>query len=190
MIGYDEIKTALMAVNPQTTPEQIQQYEQQIQDAFSDRKQTVMHELRTQWITHHKRQPDGLTWGQIVDAAHQSAEQQIRQEYLAELTEQVIQNQLNEVEDSPHLRTIQTPGMWQETPEDVEISSATWEILHDLWPDKNPTWYMYAAALIERMKHLNRPYPADWDSKLKAPFEKKIDQAIRDQEAKAGKPTK
>ena len=91
MITHDDIRRTLVSVDPEVTAAEVEHYFSTICDAVEIRTDELTEQLRSEWVRGHGgRQPDGLTWGQMLGTSRQLAENQIRQEYLAELTEQTI----------------------------------------------------------------------------------------------------
>lgn len=183
MITHDDVRLAMTAADPLSTSSQVDSFHSEISEALEARTDQLTEQLRSQWVSNHDgRQPDGLTWGQIIESAQQIAEQQIRQEYLAELTEQVVQAQIDDPDDSPHLRALRSKDGWKLNPEDIQTSARTQTVLEELWLEKPVEWTIVAGALIERLEFLDKPYPADWDSRLIPIFEKMVDQALAERQ--------
>lgn len=159
MITLADVTQTMQTADPDTTPEQARQLHETIVLSLQEREDELTHLLRQRWVAHNGRQPDGLTWGRILDQAKHEAENQIRQEYLAPLTEQVVQNQLDDPQDNPHLRALNDPNGWRTHPEDIQPSRETVELVETLWEDQPAKFQIFAEALIERMTWTGQPLP-------------------------------
>lgn len=176
MITQNDVTSTMQAANPETTQQEAQHYFQQIETALSSRFEEVSHLLRQQWIRENGREPDGLTWGRILDRAQIDAENQIRQEYLAELTEQAVQQELeNEEAEANRI----DPERWQTEPWEIQVNPTTMEEVFEVWPDKPVTWTMFAGALFETMNQQDITTPYYPEDERVPGLEAKIDQAYQ-----------
>lgn len=174
MITPNDVLLTMQAANPATTTQEAEKYFQQINKALDRRFDEVAHLLRQKWIQDNGREPDGLTWGRILDRAQIDAENQIRQEYLAELTEIAVQRQMEqELEEANRI----DPELWKTDPWDIQVSDHTYREVDEVWPDKPTKWTIFAGALFETMKYQDRDTPYYPEDERVPALEAMIDEA-------------
>ncbi|WP_273353624.1 hypothetical protein [Corynebacterium resistens] len=175
MITPNDVLQTMQAANPATTTQEAEKYFQQINKALDRRFDEVAHLLRQKWIQDNGREPDGLTWGRILNRAQIDAENQIRQEYLAELTEIAVQRQMEEeLEEANRIDT----ELWKTDPWDVQIHSMTYEDVDAVWPDKPIDWTIFAGALFETMQRQDKDTPVFPEDDRVPALEAMIDEAF------------
>ncbi|WP_282938100.1 hypothetical protein [Corynebacterium auriscanis] len=174
MITPNDVLQTMRAANPTTTTQEAEKYFQQIDQALDRRLDEVAHLLRQKWTQDNGREPDGLTWGRILNRAQIDAENQIRQEYLAELTEIAVQRQMEqELEDANRI----DPELWKTDPWDIQVSDQTFRQVDEVWPDKPTKWTVFAGALFETMKYQDRDTPYYPEDEQVPALETMIDEA-------------
>lgn len=174
MITPKDVLLTMQAANPATTTQEAEKYFRQIDKALDRRFEEVAHLLRQKWIQDNGREPDGLTWGRILDRARIDAENQIRQEYLAELTEIAVQRQMEEeLEEANRIE----PELWKTAPWKVQVSDQTFREVDEVWPDKSIKWAMFAGALFETMQRQDRQPPTHSEDERVPALEAMIDEA-------------
>lgn len=174
MITPNDVLQTMQAANPATTTQEAEKYFQQINHALDRRFEEVSHLLRQKWTQDNGREPDGLTWGRILDRARIDAENQIRHEYLAELTEIAVQRQMEEeLEEANRI----DPELWKTDPWDIQVDSSTYRDVFEVWPDKSVDWTMFAGALFETMKYQDKETPYYPEDEQVPVLEAMIDEA-------------
>lgn len=176
MITQTDVTLTMQAANPQTTEQEAQRYFQQIETALDSRFEQVSHQLRQKWIADNGREPDGLTWGRILNQAQIDAENQIRQEYLAELTEQTVQQEL-ETQEAEANRI--DPERWKTEPWEIQVDESIYEEIDDVWPDKSITWTLFAGALFATMQRQDITTPYYPEDERVPELEAKIEKAFQ-----------
>lgn len=156
MITPNDVLLTMQAANPATTTQEAEKYFQQIDKALDRRFNEVAHLLRQKWTQDNGREPDGLTWGRILNRAQIDAENQIRQEYLAELTEIAVQRQMEEeLEEANRIDT----ELWKIDPWEIQVRDSIISEVFEVWPDKPIAWTIFAGALFETMQRQDRETP-------------------------------
>ena len=176
MITQTDVMLTMQAANPETTEQEAQRYFQQIETALDSRFEQVSHQLRQRWIAENGREPDGLTWGRILNRAQIDAENQIRQEYLAELTEQAVQQEL-ETQEAEANRI--DPERWTTEPWEMQVDESIYEEVDEVWPDKPTKWTLFAGALFATMQRQDITTPYYPEDERVPELEAKIDQAYQ-----------
>lgn len=182
MITQADVMMTLQEADPATTQEQAQHLHDRMIEDLSDREDQISHLLRERWTANNGRQPDGLTWGRILDQAKMDAENQIRQEYLAPLTEQIVQNQLDDPEDNPVLAALDDPNGWRTNPEDIPVRDETDYLVDQIWGNETLRFRMLAGALLERMSWMGQPMPTSPKHPDYEPALRQIQDAMKDRE--------
>lgn len=114
-------------------------------------------------------------WGRILDRAQIDAENHIRQEYLAELTEIAVQHQMEEeLEEANQIDT----ELWKIDPWDVQIYDTTYQDVDEVWPDKPIDWTIFAGALFATMQRQDKQPPTHSEDERVPALEAMIDEAF------------
>lgn len=158
MIHRGDVEATLRARAPEVTDAEVTSLYETMLAEWSDLSDRIAHQTRIKWTTHHGRQPDGLSWGQIQERAKYQAELEIRGKYLDPITEEIVASQEDQ-EDDLYQQTLRTPGQWRETPGHVHVSLETRDLVKDLWEEESATFWMYAEALIEHLKFTGQNLP-------------------------------
>lgn len=159
MITRADVENTLRAANPVVTNEEISMLHHQMEREQDNLQDEIAHRIRQQWTEHHGHQPDGLSWGQIMDRARQEAEEQIRAEYLDELTQQIVQTETEKDEDSAHIQTLASRDGWKTAPHRINPTHETTRLVQDLWPEEPAAFWVHAEALIETMRFHSEDVP-------------------------------
>lgn len=79
MITLAEVKQTLEAARQQASEQQIEEFHQRILAHFEVRQQELANHFRDRWIAENNIPVvDGLTWGQMNEAANQQAWNEMR----------------------------------------------------------------------------------------------------------------
>jgi hypothetical protein len=179
MITQYDVAQAMRAARPGTPDSEIEALYQRMDEALSNRQSEIAWTIRRQWVQHHGQEPDGLSWGQILDRARWTAEEEIRAEYLGEFNQTILENELEDEDNtSPHFQAVSTANGWRERPFDIQTSSETEELVKDLWPEESAMFWMYAEALLERMRFSGQTIPLDSEHPDFVPTTARIQAAI------------
>ncbi|WP_390885491.1 hypothetical protein [Corynebacterium sanguinis] len=175
MIHRADVAATLTAYDPDTTTKQIDHLYQQMDQAWQDRASEIETEAMNNFKATTGQWPDGPQRGRIIAQSKQLATDQIMGEYLEPLTQQIVQRDLEDQEDNPHLQTLRDPDGWWKAPELIQASQEAQDAVWELWEDENPRFLLLADALFERRLFLglqlpNRPEHPDYP-KLKAQIE-------------------
>lgn len=181
MITLAEVKQTLEAARQQASKQQIEEFHQRILAHFEVRQQELANHFRDRWIAENNIPVvDGLTWGQMNEAANQQAWNEMRQTYLAEYTQ--IAGELDTEEDiatNPEALAVTDPDYWKKDPLARDIPFSMFDLVIDLWPEKDHQWLTYAAALMNYRNFNDLPLPVpEENQEVKDAFAEQIDAAI------------
>lgn len=161
MITQSDVLETMRAVDPSTTEAEATRQFETINRALDTRKQQLGYQMRRQFKDRTGDWPDSLTSEQILDRADLDAENQIRGEYLDELTalatEQGLQAEEEQLElDQEMLK--QSPDAWKTQWREMLVPNQMLDLAVDLWPDEAETpetryFYNIAAALLTSMEY-------------------------------------
>lgn len=181
MITLAEVKQTLEAARQQASEQQIEEFHQRILAHFEVRQQELANHFRDRWIAENNIPVvDGLTWGQMNEAANQQAWNEMRQTYLAEYTQ--IAGELDTEEDiatNPEALAVTDPDYWKKDPLARDIPMTVWDTVFSVWPEKEHQWLTYAAALMNYRNFNDLPLPVpEENQEVKDAFAEQIDAAI------------
>lgn len=181
MITQAEVRQTLAAAREQASDKKIEQFHGRILAHFEVRQQELANAFRDQWIA-QKKQPvvDGLTWGQMNEAANQQAWDEMRQTYLAEFTQIAGELDLEEdVATNPEALAVTDPNYWKIDPFARTIPLSIYDQVISLWPDADKLWLHYAAALMNYRNFNDLPIPTpEENQEVKDEFAVQIDAAV------------
>lgn len=160
MIQRVDVEQTLRAWDPDVTKEQIDTLYETMQQAWQDRVGEL--EMRTMVALKERTGPllDGPTMGSLRRQAQQLADDQIKGEYLEPITQQIVQQNLeDEEEDTPHLKALRDPDGWRKTPWAIQVSQEVKDVAWELWEDEDAEFTHLAETLLERRLFLGLPIP-------------------------------
>lgn len=185
MITQQDVLLTMKAAYPKTTGEEAKKYFEQIQKALDNRIAELEHLAYKRWIKENGEVPGGLGWMKELNRAQMDAENQIRQDYLAELTEIAVQRQLEEeLEEANRI----DPDKWKTDPYEINVSDSTYRDVDEIWPDKSIKWTIYAGALFETMQRQDKFTPYLPDHEEVPELEALIDEVYEANETDTQKP--
>lgn len=185
MITQQDVFLTMKAAYPKTTGEEAKKYFEQIQKALDNRIAELEHLAYKRWIKENGEVPGGLGWMKELNRAQMDAENQIRQDYLAELTEIAVQRQLEEeLEEANRF----DPDRWKTDPFAINVSDETFRDVVEIWPDKSIKWTAYAVALFETMQRQDKFTPYLPDHEEVPELEALIDEVYEANETDTQKP--
>lgn len=160
MISSQTVALAMRENNPTASTEEISQLHQLMIEEAAQLREQIAWKIRNQWTQEHGRQPDGQTWGQILDRASLDAEEMTISTYLEPLIYNEDQDE-DELMDSPHYRALNNPFGWRTQAHHIQASSQAIEVVEELWPDEDAGFTMIAQALMEHRLHNGKDLPAN-----------------------------
>lgn len=163
MITQMDVQQTLRAADPTITQEQIRQTYETMMQQWDELQPQLAWELRQKWIAKEGRDPDGITWGRMVNLSQQMADDQIRGQWLEPLSQQIVQEELEDwetdEEDNYHLAALKDPNGWRTRAGDITPSRQAEDTVRELWNDETPRFRMFAANLMERRLYLGLDLP-------------------------------
>ena len=179
--AYDE---AGMNVSDAELDEIYDQMQEQWEDLWLDN--TVM--LRRRWRDNNNGQtPDGMDHYKILKVARQLADDEIKQQWLAPLTETIINNQLDDEDDRypSDEEILMTPGMWKTQWDMMTFHDRdAMELIDELFPNKPRRWTIIAEIYLRSLQMQGKPYPTKPGHPLIPQFEKDVDPVWEETEAR------
>lgn len=176
MITYRDVLLTMQAADPTTTPEQARTYHNQISEALDLRIDQMAHLLRQRWKQTKGTEPDGISWSKIRQRAIIDAENQIRGEYLEELTHQATERQLEE--EQREMNEI-PEDLWKVHPEDIMPDPWVKRTVMYLWgEEKEAKWLRLAVPLLTTMERKGQEVPDYEDHPFVPTMEQMIQQAL------------
>lgn len=178
MITQQDVLQTMLAADPTVTREEAQKYYSQIDQALETRFDQMCHLLRQRWKQTKGVEPDGLTWGKMRQRAMIDAENQIRAEYLEELTQQATQRQLEEEERE--MNSI-PEDLWKTRPHKITPDEWVRSTVMELWgDDKEVNWLFLAVALLTTRERSGLEVPDYPDHPFIPEMNRMIDQALKE----------
>ena len=188
MITKNDVLQAMRSVDPSTTEAQAIRLFETIDRALDDRIQQLDHQMRSRFYDETGKQPNSLVSERILDRVSLDAENQIRAEFLDELTAQAGEQDRQVEEEQLELQQEmlkQSPDAWKTQWPEMDVSIQMLDLTVDLWPDEAETpgtenFYQMAAALLTAMDYQGKIIPTSPDDKDLPALQQQVHEAMKD----------
>ncbi|MCG7292881.1 hypothetical protein MHJ98_11130 [Corynebacterium afermentans] len=172
--SYD---AAGMTVTDEELDEQYEQMQQEWEDLLTANETMLLRRYSEQTGI---KVADGLTRHQLLNQARMLTDDQIKEKYLAPLTQLILEREAEEeaAREITWEDVLASEDLWKTKWHKMPITD-NWgsHLADDLWPEKPNAWQMMAGALIQSREFQNRDFPGEPDSPLMPKFEQMVDEA-------------
>lgn len=182
MIHYNDVARHLQALNPQTSNEEINTTYQRMLQACITQTEALTHQMREQWETLLGTPPNPMEWEQINRRAQITAANLVYQDFLAPITEGIINQQLMDEDEEiiqNQMELLNNPTSWITDPYLIDVEPWINDLTIKIWPDASPRWLMYDATYCQRQYHLQLPLPTIDNPKINSILEAEITAHLR-----------
>lgn len=163
MITKTDVEQTLLAVDPATSPQDIERLWMTVSETMDTRNQEFYATMKEQYRQVYGGIPDSLTDEQIRNRAYMDAENSVRGQYLEPLTAQLVDDELEMEEQQEELHVellMQDPDSWKgEDVVDLPIPQWASELASELWEGEPTRVWTTAARRVNLMDYLGREYP-------------------------------
>ncbi|AGG68069.1 hypothetical protein [Corynebacterium callunae] len=167
MILESDVTSTYKAYKPQAPQEEITALFEEIREVELHRRSYWEEELKKAWMKANRgEQPGFLETLAILDQAAQHAEMQVRGEYLEPLTQQIVQQQLENEEaeetaktERSHQEALADPDLWWQEPWRIQPSDDAKDLAEWLWPESTTTFAILADNLLTLRQLHDLPLP-------------------------------